>query len=182
MSRTDEEREELPDWSSDRALWRRSCLTDATEDEVSRFLDLAAFADGLLEPDESDRIAALLAADPLARDDVAAAQGGAAGPGELPGTLERIVARAGAILPSEPTSRVVAFTPPPRRRRILHGFAQWGSLAAAMVLASWLGFAMGSDTSRALSLPIPSNDASFLPELFDPGSGFLHDLGEGLRT
>src|SRR5271167_840758 len=109
MSRTDEERDELPDWSSDRALWRRSCLTDATEDEVSRFLDLAAFADGLLEPDESDRIAALLAADPVASDDVAAARRGIV-PEELPGTLERIVARACAILPSEPTSRVVAFT------------------------------------------------------------------------
>ena len=74
MSRTDEEREELSDWSSDRALWRRSCLTDAPEDEASRFLDLAAFADGLLEPDERDRIAALLAGDPVATDDVAAAR------------------------------------------------------------------------------------------------------------
>jgi anti-sigma factor RsiW len=182
MSRTDKERERTPDWSSDRALWRRSCVTDATEDEVSRFLDLAAFADGLLEPDESDRITALLAVDPVARDDVAAARGGSAGPDGLPGTLERIVARACAILPSEPTARVVAFTPPSRRRRIVHGFAQWGSLAAAMVLASWLGFAMGSDTSRALSAPISSNDASFLPELFDPGSGFLRDLSEALRT
>jgi hypothetical protein len=96
--------------------------------------------------------------------------------------LERIVARACAILPSEPTSRVVAFTPPSRQRRILHGFAQWGSLAAAMVLASWLGFAMGSDTSRTLSAPVPPSDASFMPELFDPGSGFLRDLGEVLRT
>jgi anti-sigma factor RsiW len=181
MSRTDEKREELPDWSSDRALWRRSCLTDATEDEVSRFLDLAAFADGLLEPDESDRIAALLAADPGARDDVAAARSGAVPDAPL-GTLERVVTRACAILPSEPTSRVVAFTSRPRRRRILQGFAQWGSLAAAMVLASWLGFAMGSDTSRALSAPVTSNEASFLPELFDPGSGFVHDLGEALRT
>jgi anti-sigma factor RsiW len=182
MSPTDEEREELPDWSSDRALWRRSCLTDVTEDEASRFLDLAAFADGLLEPDESDRIAALLAVDPVARDDVAVARGGSAGPDGLPGTLERVVARACAILPSEPTSRVVAFTPASRRRRILHGFAQWGSLAAAMVLASWLGFAMGSDTSRTLSAPVPPSDASFMPELFDPGSGFLRDLGEVLRT
>src|ERR1700746_2193107 len=121
MCSTDEEREELADWSSDRALWRRSCLTEATEDEVSRFLDLAAFADGLLEPDESDRIAALLAADPAARDDVAAARSGPV-PDALPGTLERVVARACAILPNEPTSRVVAFTPPSRRRRILHGF------------------------------------------------------------
>jgi anti-sigma factor RsiW len=182
MSRTYEEREELPDLSSDRALWRRSCLTDTTEDEVSHFLDLAAFADGLLEPDESDRIAARLTADPALRDDVAAARGVDTGADELPGTLERIVARARAILPSEPASRVVAFTPLPRRRRILHGVAQWGSLAAAMVLASWLGFAMGSDTSRALSAPVPSNDVSYLPELFDPGSGFLRDLGEALRT
>jgi anti-sigma factor RsiW len=182
MSRTYEEREELPDWSSDRALWRRSCLTDATEDEVSRFLDLAAFADGLLEPDESDRIAALLAADPIARDAVAAARDVGIGADELPGRLEGIVTRACAILPSEPASRVVAFTPLPRRRRILQGVAQWGSLAAAMVLASWLGFAMGSDTSRALSAPVPSNDVSYLPELFDPGSGFLRDLGEALRT
>ena len=53
---------------------------------------------------------------------------------------------------------------------------------AAMVLASWLGFAMGSGTSRALSAPVPSNDASFLPELFEPGGGFLRDLGEILRT
>jgi anti-sigma factor RsiW len=182
MSRTDEEREELPDWSSDRALWRRSCLTDATEDEVLRFLDLAAFADGLLEPDECDRIAALLADDPAATDDVAAARALDGGTEERPGTLERIVARACAILPDEPNSRVVAFAPPPWRRRILHGLAQWGSLAAAIVVASWLGFAMGSDASRTLSGPVPSSDAGFLPELFDPGSGFLRDLGEVLRT
>jgi hypothetical protein len=59
---------------------------------------------------------------------------------------------------------------------------QWGSLAAAIALASWLGFAMGSEASRSLSRPVPLNDASFLPELFDPGSGFLRDLGEVLRT
>src|ERR1700739_4822807 len=120
MCSTDEEREELADRSSDRALWRRSCLTEATEDEFSRFLDLAAFADGLLEPDESDRIAARLATDPALRDDVAAARGVDNGGDELPGTLERIVMRARAILPSELASRVVPFTPLPRRRRILH--------------------------------------------------------------
>ena len=182
MSRTDEEPEELSDWSSDRALWRRSCLTDATEDEVSRFLDLAAFADGFLEPDERDRIAALLAGDPVATDDVAAARVLDSGIEELPGRLERIVARACAILPGDPNSRVFAFAPPPWRRRVTHGVAQWGSLAAAIALASWLGFAMGSDASRTLGGPVSSNDTSFLPELFDPGSGFLRDLGEVLRT
>jgi anti-sigma factor RsiW len=180
MSRTDEEREELADWSSDRDLWRRSRLTDAPENDVARFLDLAAFADGLLEPDEHDRVAELLAGDPAAADDVATAQ--ALHSEVRPQGLERIVARACAIAPDEPNSRIVTFVPPPRRRRIVHGFAQWGSLAAAIVMASWLGFAMGSDMSRTLRAPLPSSEASFLPELFDPGSGFLRDLGEMART
>src|SRR5271169_418020 len=149
MSRTDGERKELAEWSSDRDLWRRSCLIDASEDEAARFLDLAAFADGLLEPDESDRIAALLADNPCAMDDVAAARG--LHSDEQPARLERIIARACAILSEEPSSRVIAFPRPPRARRIVHGLAQWGSLAAAIVVASWLGFAMGSDVSRTLS-------------------------------
>lgn len=183
MTPTHEEREKLPDWSSDRALWRRSCLTDAPENEVARFLDLAAFADGLLEPDEHDRVAALFADDPLATNDVAAARRIDGDIDELPETLKRIVARACSIFPGDTHARVVAFARPPwRRRRILHGLAQWGSLAAAIAMASWLGFAMGSDASRTLSGPVPSSDASVLPELFDPGSGFLRDLGEVLRT
>src|SRR5262249_20981157 len=180
MSRADEEQKELADWSSDRDLWRRSCRTDAPEDEVARFLDLAAFVDGFLEPDEHERIAALLAADASTADDVAAA---CARHGEAPSeSLERIVARACAIAPNEADSRIVAFVPPPRQQRIMHVLAEWGSLAAAIVVASWLGFAMGSDMSRTLRGPLPSGEANFLPELFDPGSGFLRDLGEVVRT
>lgn len=180
MNRTDGERKELADWLSDRDLWRRSCRTDAPEDEAARLLDLAAFADGLLEPDEHERVAGLLAEYPAAADDVAAAraiQGDA-----LPGGLERIIARACALAPDEPDSRVLLFVPPQRQRRIAHGLAQWGSLAAAIVMASWLGFAMGSDMSRTLNGPLPSAGANLLPELFDPGSGFLRDLGEVVRT
>jgi anti-sigma factor RsiW len=180
MSPTDEERDKLAVSSSDRDLWRRSCLTDAAEDEVARFLDIAAFADGLLEPDDHDRIAWLLANDPAAMEDVAAAR--RLEDAAPPRSLDRIVARACAILPAEPQSRVVAFAPPPGRRRILHSVTQWGSLAAAIALASWLGFAMGSDASRTLSGRVPSNDTGFLPELFEPGGGFLRDLGEVLRT
>jgi anti-sigma factor RsiW len=181
MSRMDEEREELADWPADRALWRRSCLTDATEDEASRFLDLAAFADELLETDERDRVGARLAVDPEAASDVAAARALVGRTDEQPGTIERIVARACATLPGETDARVVPFTPPPRRRIMQH-VAQWGSLAAAIAMASWLGFAMGSDASRTLNSPLVPSDTSFLPELFDPGSGFLRDLGEVLRT
>jgi hypothetical protein len=67
-------------------------------------------------------------------------------------------------------------------RRIVRDLAQWGSLAAAIALASWLGFAIGSDASLALSTPRQPSDGSLLPELFDPAPGFLRDLGAGVRT
>ena len=176
MSQTDE--------PSDRALWRRSRTTEAPVDEAVRFLDLAGFADGLLDTDERDRVAALLATDPVAAADVAAAQGFAGGLDETPARLERSVARACALVPYPHLAgaRVIAFTPRPRRHRVLHGLAQWGSLAAAIMVASWLGFSMGSDTSIALSQPGFSSDSSYVPELFDPGTGFLRDFGESLRS
>jgi anti-sigma factor RsiW len=174
MSRTDE--------PSDHALWRRSRMTDAPADEAARFLDLAGFADGLLDPDERDRVADLLTADPTAAADVAALHALSGGVEERPAGFDRIVARACALVPDpHPASaRIIAFVP--RHRRVLHGLAQWGSLAAAILMASWLGFSMGSDTSFALVHPGVSSDTSLMPELFDPGSGFLRDLGENLRS
>jgi hypothetical protein len=176
MSQTDE--------AFDRALWRRSRNTDAPADEAARLLDLAGFADGLLDADEGDRVSALLAADPVAASDVGAAKGFAGGLGETLGGLERIVARACALVPDPHLAgaRVIALTPRSRRHRVLHGLAQWGSLAAAIMVASWLGFSMGSDTSIALSQPGFSSDSSYVPELFDPGTGFLRDFGESLRS
>jgi anti-sigma factor RsiW len=176
MSQTDE--------SSDRAVWRRSRVTDAPADEAARFLDLAGFADGLLDADERDHVAALLAADPVATADVAAAQALAAASHEIPAGIERIVARANAILsdPHPAGASIIAFAPRARQNRLLHGFAQWGSLAAAIAVSSWLGFSMGSDTSLALRQPGLSSDTSVMPELFDPGTGFLRDFGENLRS
>jgi anti-sigma factor RsiW len=176
MSQTDE--------SSDRDLWLRSRVTDAPADEAARLLDIAGFADGLLDADERDRVAALLAADPLAAADAAAAHALGAGRHERPAGFERIVARACALVPDLHLAgaRVIAFTPRPRHRRVLHGLAQWGSLAAAILVASWLGFSMGSDTSLALSQPGLSSDTSLMPELFDPGTSFLRDFGENLRS
>jgi anti-sigma factor RsiW len=174
MSRSDE--------PSDHALWQRSRLTDAPADEVARLLDLAGFADGLLDPDERERVADLLTANPTAAADVAAAQTLAGGVDEEPARFERIVAQACALVPAAPisTARVIAFVP--RHRRVLHGLAQWGSLAAAILVASWLGFSMGNDTSLALSQPGLSNDNNIMPELFDPGTGFLRDFSENLRS
>jgi anti-sigma factor RsiW len=188
MMRIDEEREERPDPLSDRRLWERCRMIDAPEDEAARFLDLAAFADGRLDAEDQDRVAALLAADPDAATDVRSAR-------MLDGTkegstdLERIIARACAILPGADhpdadhwRGRVIALALRRSRRPLVQSFAQWGSIAAAIAVASWLGFAMGSDASLALSNPRQPSDAGFLPELFDPASSFLRDLGEGLRT
>lgn len=182
MMRTDEEREEGPDAASERHLWQRCRQTDAPEDEAARFLDLAAFAEGSLDVDERDRVAAWLADDREASADVSAARvlGHYDGP---PEEVERVIARACAISPEIlPTGGRVVVLAQWKKRRLVQDFAQWGSIAAAVALASWLGFSMGSDTSRALTAPQPPSETSFLPDLFDPAPAFLRDLGEGLRT
>jgi anti-sigma factor RsiW len=155
---------------------------DAIEDEATRFLDLAAYTDGLLDIEERERVAALLAADPEAAADVRATQ--ALGGGKpMPVGLERIIARASAISSGADSAsdKIVPLAARPSRR-FLESFAQWGSLAAAVALAGWLGFAMGSGTSLALSDHRQPSDIGLLPELFDPGTDLLRDLGEGLRT
>ena len=182
MMRNDEEREERSNMASDRRLWQRCRVSDAPEDEAARFLDLAAFADGLLDADDQDRVAAWLADDPNAAADVSAARALGNRDGHS-GELERVIARACAIAPEgAPASGQVVVLADWRGRRLVQGFAQWGSIAAAVALASWLGFSMGSDTSLTLTAPRQPNEASFLPDLFDPAPAFLRDLGEGLRT
>jgi hypothetical protein len=184
-----EDIDEPSDRLSDRGLWRRCRLADAPEDENLRLLDLAAFAEGGLDPDEQDGIAALLFADPDAAADVAVARAatGEIGAGRLgasPATIERIVARASALRPAAVPSgagRVLRFFRP-RPHFLLQGLAQWGSLAAALAIAAWLGFTMGSDASLALSQSTLSGRDSAAIELFDPATGFLHDTPAGVQT
>src|SRR5438067_9672806 len=101
---------EGPNPAEDRRLWQRCRTIDADEDEAARFLDLAAYADGLLDIEEEERVAALLAADPEAAADVAAARALASAEPMSAG-LGRIIARASAIPnDAEPQSaRVVPF-------------------------------------------------------------------------
>jgi anti-sigma factor RsiW len=184
MSRTSEEAGNSGEFEWGRSLWRRCQSADAPMDEAARFLDLAAFAEGLLDEEEHDRVAADLAADPAVAAALALGRGLAA-----PSRAEtgRIIARASALVseaPSEP-GIVLPFHALPTHRRILQGLAQWGSLAAAIVVASWLGFAMGSGASLDLSQPRQQSQVgvdSLLPEVLDPATGFLRDLGEGQQT
>jgi anti-sigma factor RsiW len=173
---------EEPNPAEDRRLWQRCRTMDAEEDETALFLDLAAYADGLLDVEEQERVAALLTADPEAAADVRAAELLATAERTSAG-LERIIARACAISPdTDPVRGKVVALASRQGRRLLQSFAQWGSLAAAVALAGWLGFSMGSDASIELSGHRLPSDTGLLPELFDPGTGLLRDLGEGLRT
>ena len=188
MMRTNQEREPARDAASDRRLWQNCRATDAPDDEAARFLDLAAFADGLLDVDDAERVAAWLAEDPEAAADVHAARSLSrdhSSPVEQTSTaIERVIARACAISPAGGTAsgRIISLAAW-RRRRAVQAIAQWGTLAAGIAVAGWLGYAMGTDTSLALSQPRSPSEGLSMPELFDPtASGFLRDLGEGLRT
>lgn len=171
----------LPHGGQDRGLWRRSRDTDATEDEAEHYLDLAGFAEGRLDAEEAARLAELLARDPAALSDIDAARRLATEP--VPATPERMFERAAALVDADavPSGRVIAF--PTRRWAApdLHRLAQWGSLAAAIVMAAWLGFALGADTSMSLTRAGQSENG-FLNELLNPSTGFLRDLTEGVQT
>ncbi len=172
---------------SGRALWSRCRSADAMMDEGARFLDLAAFADELLDQEECDRVAVILAADPTVAADVAAARATADGRPAPSYGLDSIIARAMALVPEAAlgSGLMQPLHPAPASRRLWHGVAQWGSLAAALAVASWLGFTMGSGVSLELSQPVQQSQVgvdSLLPELLDPASGFLRDLGEGQQT
>jgi anti-sigma factor RsiW len=186
MSRTNNKTGNSIEFASDRALWRRCQTTDAPIDEAARFLDLAAFAEGGLDDEEHDRVAAHLATDPVATADVAAARTLGRALSAPPAEIGHIIARASALVPeaSSGPGPVLAFGPWPARHRRLQGLARWGSLAAAIVVASWLGFAMGSSASLELAQPGQQNQVgvdSLLPELLDPATGFLRDI-EGQQT
>jgi hypothetical protein len=166
---------------SDRALWQRSRMTDASENELEQALDLAGFADGYLDPDDQERVADWLAGDPLAAGDVAAAHVLAARVEQLAAAPEPVIARACALVgggaPRHGT--VVPFPIGRRDRSRLRGMAGWGSLVAATAVASWLGFTLGIDTSLSLG---QAGEDGFLSEMLDPGAGFMRELTEGSQT
>lgn len=172
----------LPHRSQDRTLWQRSRDTEAAEDMAERLLDLAGFADERLDPEDRARVAELLAREPEAAADVAAARALAtsAPPPVPPRVFERAAALNLADAPQP--AQVIPFPLPPWTGSGLRNVAQWGSLAAAIVMAAWLGFALGADTSMSLTRIGVQREDGFLPELLDPSPGFLRGLTEGAQT
>jgi len=165
----------------DRELWRLSATADAPDDDEARLLDLAGFADGRLDEDDEARVAEWLACDPAAAEDVAAARAALAVE-PLPDFLsDEIIARACALAPE---SAVVVPFPARRPPRPLFGLAQWGSVAAAVVLAGWLGFTLGMDTSTSLNATTTgqTGEEGFLHEILDPSTGIVQDLAGSAQT
>ena len=163
---------------SDRTLWRRARATDTPEDAAERFLDLAGFADGLLDPDEAERVAEVLAGDPGLAEDIAAARAGVAAVG-LP---EDVAARACALVGGDRSPGNVVPFPAGRSRWVLREAAGWASLAAAMVVAGWLGFTLGMDTSLFLANSGQAGEDGLLQQMLDPSPGFMRDASEGAQT
>ena len=161
----------------DRELWRRSRTIDTVEDQASRYLDLAAYADGRLDPDERERVAALLADDRDAAGDVAAARtlGRTI---RHPAPPETVVARASAIVGGARWKArwKPGVVPANRPRPRLGAVIEWGGLAAAIVVAGWLGFTMGVDTSRVMVEERPPARDGVLQDLLGPSAGVMPDL------
>lgn len=176
---------ELPAEMSDRELWRRSRATDAPEDDAAQFLDLAGFADGRLDPDDAERVAERTARNPDDAADVAAAR--ALSAAAINAASHTVIARAaGLVGTARPAGEIVVLRPrrgaPAGRPRVSHRAARWGSLAAAMVVAAWLGFTLGMDASGALAANGRAAEDGYLSDLLDPSPGLLRELAEGART
>ncbi len=170
--------------SPERALWRRSVAIDAAEDEAEHFLDLAGYAEGRLDPDERDRIAERLAKDPMAAADVAAARVLARSGRPDEAAPADVVARACALVADGAPlhGRVIPFPQFLRPQPTLHGVARWTGLAAAIVLASWLGFALGGDASAIFGPVGQAGEDNLLRDLLDPSTASLRDLTGGAQT
>jgi anti-sigma factor RsiW len=170
---------------AERELWRRSAGSVIAEDEAERFLDLAGFAEGRLDPDEHERVAERLARDPDSAADVAAARSFAERGLAAEVAPTQIIARACALVVEDKSASTGWVIPFPRRYRpqpTLPGVARWAGLAAAMLVASWLGFDLGSSTSAAFGPIVQPSEDSLVRDMLEPSTGFVRDLTEGLRT
>jgi anti-sigma factor RsiW len=165
-----------------RALWQRSATTEMVEEEAERLLDLAGFADGRLDPEERDRVAERLARDPEATADVAAARALARGGGDSGFVPEHAVERACALVSEPERGRVIPFPGWRLSSPTLPGIARWASLAAAVMVASWLGFTLGTDFSVYFGQTDQASEDGFLRDMLDPSTAFLRDLTPGAQT
>jgi hypothetical protein len=165
----------------DPALWQRSRMTDAAEDDAERILDLAGFADGRLDPDDRERVAEWLAGDPRRP---AMSRRRARSPrrpqrNRRPSRWSR-GPRSSSIAMSSAACHPLSGHPP--RPADAASYRELGSFAAAMAVASWLGFTLGMDTSLSFVQRGQPGEDGFFSEMLDTSPGFMRDLSEGNQT
>ncbi len=142
----------------DRGLWRRWRAIEQVDIPAPDALTLAAYAEGRLTEVEAEPVEAWLAVYPAALAEIIAARA-ASQHAYLP--TERMIAGACALVPdtaaSDPSDNVV-----PLRRSIppWRNALAWSSIAASLIAASFIGFAMGSDAYQHLA-PTQTVDNSF---------------------
>jgi len=167
--------------SPDYNLWQICRETDAPDDEAARFLELAAFADGILDEDDRERVTAWIDGKAEIMADIAAARALAgAATAEAP---DAIIARASAAHPADAagSAEIVRFPLFRHGRADWRGIAHWGSLAAAALVAGWLGFNLGIEAWSDYSQIGKASDEP-ITELLDPSAGFMRDLTDAART
>ncbi len=154
------------------ALWQRwRLLASAPATEPPDELTLAAYAEGRLGPAEMEAVEDWLSADPDLASDVAIARGAALGP--VPDADARIIARAEALVTPEEGHVVPLHRPSPSPG--WQGVVRWSAMAASILIASVVGFALGNDAYVSLAGYQP---AIFGQELLDPPSGLFTGFDE----
>jgi anti-sigma-K factor RskA len=175
------------------ALWQQWKMIETRSNEILEGqsdmpdeLTLAAYAEGRLAAPERAAIDALLSGRPDLAEDIALARrfvddADDASAAELAPELAAVIARASALVPAS-GDRVIAFRPRRSAAPVWHSVARWSALAASFALASYLGFALGTDASSNLASLAPSAGVGFADEMFDPPTGFLGPTGDASST
>jgi hypothetical protein len=156
----------------EKALWQRwRLLASAPAAEPPDALMLAAYAEGRLGPAEMETVEDWMSAETDMAADLAIARGAALEP--LPEADAGIVSRAAALVPAA-EGRVVAL----RRAAASPGWqgvVRWSAMAASILVASVVGFALGNDTYVSLA---GYQAAIFGQELLDPPTGLFTGFEE----
>jgi hypothetical protein len=160
----------------DPALWRRwrsagAAGVAAAEPDPAL---LAAYAEGRLREDAAEAIEDWLAANPATIQDILAARRAQDAP--LPAAPVAIIARATALIGSG-GAEVLPFRRPAQRSwRVA---ANWSAMAASILVACYMGVAMGHATYTVLA---SGSVDSLGQDLIDPPMGYLSNFDEDSST
>jgi hypothetical protein len=164
------------DRQDDAAVWRRwrSASAMGVAPSEPDALALAAYAEGRLTETDAEAIEDWLALNPAAIEDVLLARRAEEGP--VPVAPEAIMTRAAALV-GERSAQVLAFRRLTPSRRSWSSAARWSAMAASILVACFVGVAMGDATYAVLA-----SGSTLGQDLIDPPMGFLSTFDEDSST